>query len=282
MFYRLQLLWSKFSNRWLWIIILLIFITWWIYYYNFIYLKEKSEKDDSLSLSNSWNIEKEIKLTKIESNNKSNDSSNVESKISKLKENLEYYKVIEVWKNIFYFKKNNDKLDFFKGDLFVSKFENYSKNNLDILSIYSSDNFLLKIWNNYYIYDLSKNNILKLDLFVDIEYVKQYNNKYIINTNKWSYVYDIKTKILDYFTFFEDFVYYKNSYIWIISKEDNIRKNNLWLEWLNKNSIYLYNPKTKEKNILYQTSISLEKIYYSWDEIFFEDDNGKVYKLENL
>ncbi len=282
MFYRLQLLWSKFSNRWLWIIILLIFITWWIYYYNFIYLKEKSEKDDSLSLSNSWNIEKEIKLTKIESNNKSNDSSNVESKISKLKENLEYYKVIEVWKNIFYFKKNNDKLDLFKGDLFVSKFENYSKNNLDILSIYSSDNFLLKIWNNYYIYDLSKNNILKLDLFVDIEYVKQYNNKYIINTNKWSYVYDIKTKILDYFTFFEDFVYYKNSYIWIISKEDNIRKNNLWLEWLNKNSIYLYNPKTKEKNILYQTSISLEKIYYSWDEIFFEDDNGKVYKLENL
>ena len=282
MFYRLQLLWSKFSNRWLWIIILLVFITGWMYYYNFIYLKEKSEDNDKLNLSNSWNIEKEIKFSEVKQTDNSDNWSNIESKISKLKENLEYYKVIELWNDVFYFKKNNDKLDLFKDDILVSKFDIYSKNNLDISSIYSSDNFLLKIWNNYYIYDLSKNNTLKLELFVDIEYVKQYKDKYIINTNKWSYVYDSKTKSLEYFTFFEDFVYYKNSYIWIVSKNDNIRKNNLWLEWLSNNSIYLYNPRTKEKNNLYQTSIILDKIYYSWSDIFFEDKNNKVYKLENL
>lgn len=281
MFYRLQLLWSKFSNRGLWIIILLVFITAWFYYYNFIYLEEKRLDKRQDILSNSWKVEKQVELIEFKDTNTFNKSEDVESKISKLKENLEYYKVIDLGTNIFYFKEVNNNLELYIDDIFVSNFEIYSKNNISISKIYSSNNYLLKIGNNYYVYELSKNNILNLELYVDIKYVKQYKDKYIINTNKWSYVYDSKIKDLNYFTFFEDFVYYNNNYIWIISKDDNIRKNNLWLEWINKNSIYMYNPKTKEKNNLFQTSISLQKIYYSWNEIFFEDNN-KIYKLENL
>lgn len=282
MFYRLQLLWAKFSNRWLWIIILLIFITAWFYYYNFIYLKKSSLEQEKISTTNSWTTKKEIELTELESNIDNTNSNNIESKITKLKESLEYYKVIELGEAVFYFKNIDNSLSLYKDDTFVSSFDLYSKSDLDVSRIYSSNNYFFEIGSNYYIYDISTWNVQKIDLFVQVEYIKLYKNKYIINTNKWSYVYDNKTKNLEYFNFFEDFVYYKNWYIWIVSKNDDLRKNNLWLGSMNKNSIYFYNPKTKEKNNLYQTSIDIEKIYYSWDEIHFEDSNNKIYVLKNL
>gem|GEM_PF-5419564 len=48
------------------------------------------------------------------------------------------------------------------------------------------------------------------------------------------------------------------------------------------NSIYFYNPNSKEKKSLYETNLNLEKIYFEGDFIYFVDSNDEVYKLENL
>ncbi len=154
---------------------------------------------------------------------------------------------------------------------------------MDIQNIYSSnDDFYFVIWNKKYIYNQNTDLLLELDLAVNINYIKRSEDLYIIVTEKWSYVFDKTDKSLEYFTFFEDFVYYNNSYVWIIRQDDERRIKNLWLNSLDDNSIYFYNPKTKEKKSLYETSLDLEKIYIEDNFIFFIDSNDKSYKLENL
>ncbi len=154
---------------------------------------------------------------------------------------------------------------------------------LSIFRIYSSrDDYYILNWNKKYIYNFSSDILLELELTIDIDYIKRNENLYIIKTEKGSFIYDKTSKNLEYFTFFEDFVYYKDFYIWIIKKDDERRLKNLSISSINGNSIFKYNPKTKEKKSLYETNINLEKIYNLWNEIYFIDSNNKTYKLENL
>ncbi len=280
MFYRLMRIFNMFSNRGLSIIILLAFFAFWFYYYNNIYLKNKIE-ESQLQESSTWALVEEIKLVEIEENI-SNTWSSVKDKIDSLKEKLDYYIYFDFENISFNFKEIENWLELYVWDKKVLNFDLYPKENINVKTIYSSNSFLLKIAKDYYIYELDNNNLLKMNIFVDIIYAKKYNDKYILVTDKWSYVYNKKSSSIEYFSFFHDFVYYKNYYIWIIKNTDTIRLNNLWLDLNTNNSIYFYNPLTKEKKSLYDTNISLEKIYYSGSDIYFEDSSWKKYKLENF
>lgn len=273
---------DKVSNRFLSLIILLLFSIWAFIYFSFVYLPNKAEQDKILNEALSWSWTKSIELIKVDINQQNLEMNSID-KINSIKEKLDYYKIIDLWSDKFYFSQDDNKIVAKINWKIISIFDFVLETEISVKNVYSSNSdFLFSMWNEIYLYNKNTDILDKIDLFVDVKYVKRSDNIYIFVTNVWSYLYDIRNKKLEYFTFFEDFVYYNDSYIWIISKNDDRRINNLWLWKLTKNSIYFYNPNTKEKNSLYETDLVLEKIYYQNWEIFFIDSKKELYKLENL
>lgn len=273
---------DKVSNRFLSLIILLLFSIWAFIYFSFVYLPNKAEQDKILNEALSWSWTKSIELIKVDINQQNLEISSID-KIKSIREKLDYYKIIDLWSDKFYFSQDDNKIVAKINWKIISIFDFVLETEISVKNVYSSNSdFLFSMWNEIYLYNKNTDILDKIDLFVDVKYVKRSDNIYIFVTNVWSYLYDIRNKKLEYFTFFEDFVYYNDSYIWIISKNDDRRINNLWLWKLTKNSIYFYNPNTKEKNSLYETDLVLEKIYYQNWEIFFIDSKKELYKLENL
>ena len=270
------------SNRLIWVLIILGFMIFWFFYWTFVYVPNKIEEEKQAQIAlEEW--KKEISLVKVEVEEQEKTELTSEQKIEEIKLNNSFYKIIELWNSKFYFSKNDNSLELKKEEKVVGDFDLVPEDKLDIQKIYSSNNdFYILIWNKKYIYNQNTDLIFELDLGVDINYIKRSEDIFIIVTDKWSYVFDKTDKSLEYFTFFEDFVYYKDSYVWIIRQDDERRIKNLWLNSLDDNSIYFYNPNSKEKKSLYETSLNLEKIYFEGDFIYFVDSNDEVYKLENL
>jgi hypothetical protein len=282
MLYKISRFFDRVSNRFLSLIILLLFWVWAFIYFTFVYLPNKSENERILNESLSWSWLKSIELVKIE-NNTQNLEINSQDKINSIREKLDYYKVIDLGTDKFYFSQDDNKIVAKINSKIISIFDYVLVNDIFVDKVYSSNNdFLFKIWDDIYLYNKNTDILNKIDLFVDIKYVKREDNIFIFVTNIWSYLFDLRNKNFEYFNFFEDFVYYNDSYIWIIKKDDIRRINNLWLWKLSKNSIYFYNPSTKERKSLYETNLNLEKIYYENGEIFFIDSKNDVYKLENF
>lgn len=270
------------SNRLIWVLIIFIFVVFWFIYWTFMYLPNKieEEKQAQIELEQS---KKEITLVEVETKKQEITELTPEQKIEEIKVNNSFYKIIELSNSKFYFSKKDNLLELKKDEKILWNFDLVPEDKLDIQNIYSSnDDFYFVIWNKKYIYNQNTDLLLELDLAVNINYIKRSEDLYIIVTEKWSYVFDKTDKSLEYFTFFDDFVYYKDFYIWIIKKDDERRLKNLSISSINGNSIFKYNPKTKEKKSLYETSLDLEKIYFEGDFIYFVDSNDEVYKLENL
>jgi len=270
------------SNRFIWVLIILGFLIFWFFYWTFIYLPNKIEEEKLAKIAiEEW--KKEVWLVKVKSEKKENIVLTPEEKIEEIKLNQSFYKIIDLWDSKFFFSKNDNSLELKKDEKTIGNFDLVPGNKLFIQKIYSSKNdFYIVIWNKKYIYNQNTDLIFELDLTIDVKYIKRSEDIFIIVTNNGSYVFDKTDKSLEYFTFFDDFVYYKDSYVWIIKENDETRIKNLWLESLTDNSIYFYNPKTKEKKSLYETNLTLEKIYFEDEFIYFIDSNDDIYKLENL
>jgi len=272
------------SNRLIWILIVFSFVVFWFIYWTYFYIPSKIEekqRQEQIALEQ----KKEIKLVEIKELEKENEIKELtpQEKIEELKRINSFYKIIEIESDIFYFSKKDNILEVKLGEKIVWNFDLVPVDKLSISRVYSSwDDYYILNWNKKYIYNSSLDLLLELDLTIDIDYIKRSEYLYIIKTQKWSFVFDRNTKTLEYFTFFDDFVYYKDFYIWIIQEGDERRLKNLSISSINWNSIFKYNPKTKEKKSLYETNLDLEKIYNLWDEIYFIDSNNKTYKLENL
>lgn len=277
---------DKISNRTLWFIIIFCFLVWIFIYLDNFYFPKLAEERRLLNeqLSNSW--AKNIELIKVSTFNNEDEILNnlsSEERINQIRERLDYYKIIDLWVDKFYFSLIDNKLSLSLNSKLVWVFDAFREDDLNIFRVYWTENeFFFNFWNNKYIYNKNTDLIENIDLHIDVLYVKKSENIFIFVTSVWSYTYDLRTKNLEYFTFFQDFIYYNDSYIWIISKDDNRRINNLWLNNLLKNSIYFYNPNTKERKSLYETDLNLEKIYHFNNEIYFIDSKSDIYRLENL
>lgn len=272
------------SNRILWILILFLFIVFSFVYWTFFYLpaktEEKQKQEQLLQEQRKEILLVEVKQEQVEENKVELSS---QEKIEELKKLKSFYKIIELENNKFYFSKKDNFLELKINEKIIWNFDLVPETELWVLNIYSSgDDFYILNWNKKYIYNQNTGLVSELDLAIDINYIKRSEDLYIIKTEKGSFVYDKTNKNLEYFNFFEDFVYYKDFYIWIINKDDDRRLKNLNLDSISWNSIFKYNPRTKEKVSLYETNLSLEKIYNLGSEIYFIDSNNKTYKLENL
>ena len=275
------------SNRILWILILLWFLWIGYLYYIFNYIPELKQRElEKQKVEKELILKKEaekkkIKLIKIE-NNVVVDTK--EQKIKKLRENIKNYKTFRFDDNIIYFKKSDiNSLNMYYNSVNIGKFKLVYKNYLFVNKVYWWNwDLFISVWKDKYIYNKNLKVFKKIDLNIKVLYVKKDWNNYIFVTDKWSFIYNFLNNKLEYFSFFNDFIYFDNLYIWLISPTEKQLINNLWLKNINNDILYLYNPKTKEKKILFNFDFDISKIYKVNDKVYVESNDWNKYIILNL
>lgn len=175
-------------------------------------------------------------------------------------------------------------LDIYFQEQKIWEIEKVSKSDIQIIPILWSDNFILSIQGESSLYDNLRSKWIELALKVPIIYAKvgDKQNDILLVTQKGTYISDIFTGEIYYFTFFHDFVYFHEGYLWIIFSQDEQRRKNLWLKNLSKNVVYYYNPTTKEKKKVYETSVDIQKIFQEGKRVFVVDREGNQYEIKNV
>lgn len=277
------------SNRVLWFLILALVWIIGFFYWAYVYVPWLEKKRQELVKQNN---EQSVELVAVDEKNiwlkeqselkPSEAELSSQDKINDLKMDMESYKIIEIWNNKFNFIENEDSLNLFLDKKLVSIFPFVAEDLLSISKIYSSElEFFISINKDYYIYDSKIDKLSFLDLWVAVNYIKKQNNNYLVNTKEWIFVFDIVKNEIDYNDIFRDFIYFNDWYIGIIEHTDERRQKNFSIYPQEKNVIFYYNPSSKERKILYLSSLNLTKIFTYETEIYFEENNNKTYKLEN-
>lgn len=274
------------SNRFLWILIIFWFIWAWYLYYNLSYLPQIKAEELRLIQEKEDN-EKKVLVKKIDLVKKEIIKNNISNadKIEEIKENNKNYKTFKLNNNLkAYFKEISGKLDLYYNDNKIWNFNLINKDNLRVELILWSTNYIyIEIWNDKYLFNSITNIVKKIELNIEVLYVKKgLSNKLIFVTPKWSFNYNIFENKLEFFNYFNDYVYYNEWYIWIVRFNDNRMLNNLWFESNNENLIVYYNSSTKEKKIIFRTILDYKKLYIENNNIYIETEDWELYELENI
>jgi hypothetical protein len=206
----------------------------------------------------------------------------------KLKKESNYIKNLEaLW--LFYFKTVWNNLELYRSFEWKQKkiwtFSKVEYDKIDIFQIYNkTDKILISLWDRKYILNLDLLKIDEFKLIPKIRYIKTWDflTNYLIVTDLWTYTYDELNKELKYFYLFKDFVSIKDGYIWVIYKEETNKFINFSLKDNKKNLIINYNPTSKNREIILETEMDIDKIIIDkTGEIYFYNKLWNKYKLEN-
>jgi hypothetical protein len=158
------------------------------------------------------------------------------------------------------------------------------KEEIKITNIIWEDNiYLLSYWKDKYLLNLIFLDIQNIKLNLDILYAKKITwENLLLTTKKWSFLYNLKTKKLNYFNSLFDFVILDNwDYIWILKDDLETQKKNLWF-WEQKwDIIVYYDTKTKKARLLKNPWFKISKIYLKNNWVYIENDNWDVFELLN-
>ena len=200
------------SNRFLSVLILIWVFWFWYLFYQFEIKpdKIKKQKEEEIELQKQQEINKikEATLNRIEDKNiELTNKDNIENKIDLLKQKNHSFLNFE-FDNLgtFYFRELEEKLWLYFDWRKLWEYDKIEKKYLDIKNIiWNNDYFYLKIWTNKYLYNLNTNSSQKLDLEVDIEYIKSWNipQEFLFKTKVWTFLYLLSNNNFNYFNFFK-------------------------------------------------------------------------------
>jgi hypothetical protein len=208
-----------------------------------------------------------------------------EEKIKLISKKHKNYLVLNsVWKE-FIFSKNNWNLELFYNQKLLARLPFViPKNEIKITNIIWEDNiYLLSYWKDKYLLNLIFLDIQNIKLNLDILYAKKITwENLLLTTKKWSFLYNLKTKKLNYFNSLFDFVILDNwDYIWILKDDLETQKKTLWF-WEQKwDIIVYYDTKTKKARLLKNPWFKISKIYLKNNWVYIENDNWDVFELLN-
>ena len=208
------------------------------------------------------NFVKEVFLKELEESKQKLTRKQAIEKIKNKKENY-FYK--EIWKNNLKIKKFDNKLKIFLDDEEIGVLDFENKNTINFYKVYSSlDYFILKLGRKYYLINKNFWNLVKLNYSLDLVYAKKIDENTIwFVSEKWIFLLDLKTKKIDYFPLFSDFVKLDdNQILWIIKNNDTLRKKSFFLEDKKWDLLVKYDLKTKKIYLLKKLWINKNiKIY---------------------
>ena len=217
-----------------------------------------------------------------------NNSSLIEQKREELKKQKDLYFSIKTENNRYYFYDKNTQdniLTLWKNDVNLWNVPVILKDNIQIIEIIWSENeFIFQTDAGYKLFEIWKNNFQDFDFKIDISYIKKSNaQEYILITQKWPFIWNKAKNIFDYNHLFDDFILFNQSYIWIISSNNTILKNKIFPnESISGNIFYQYFPQTKQKQILFENNMTLEKIFYENEKIILQDNSQQKYYIPHL
>lgn len=272
------------KNRLFWVLILLVMWIVFFVYWTYFYIPSKVEERRLQELERQ-EIEKNTLpfLEKLDISEENIDIETNQEVIDRLKNDSESYLVKYLWVERFSFEKNSINLDLFLNDKkILSNISFLDKSELNIYEVYgSTKSYHLSIWVENYIYDSLRNKLFTVKISPKVKYVKFDNWDYIIVTDSWSFIYNIQKKNSKYFDYFNDFVFYKDGYLWIVESKDQRRKSNLSIE-TNNDIIYYYNPNTRVKEKVLDIDFSYKNIYKLDDKIYIKSNDNFIYELKNF
>ena len=272
------------SNRILWILVMI-----WIFgagylYYTFIIIPAKNVRiqerlEEQILLEQKKQapvlVKQEIvdvELTKAE-------------KIQFIKDKKSSYKTFKFSNTLkAFFLENNNRLELYLNDDKIWNFDLVYTQYLNVeLILWTSRDLYIEVWKYKFYYNDKTKLISEIELNIDVNYVKIWtNNRLIFVTDKGSFVYSIFDKKLEYFNYFNDFVYINDWYVWLVRKDEKRILNNLWFDIEDFNLIVYYNSSTKEKKIIYETRLDIIQIYTKNDKLYLITEDNKIHELENV
>lgn len=269
------------SNRFLAILIIIWFIG--LSYLFVIKMDNSNENNKNQEIVKT--LENKKKITNLAEQNVVKTILTNTQKIENIKQNKWNYKtfMLNNWEKV-YFKLLNDSLDLYLENVKIWNFSLVYPEFLRVETIeWTEKGLYIEVWNEKFIFDNIESVLSKINLNINVKYVKIWiNEKYIFVTEKWSFILKKYENKIEYFNYFNDFVYFNDWYIWIVKKEEKRILNNLWFNKYNKNLIVYYNPNTKEKRIVYKTNLDIKKIYTFNNDIYIKGVDNELFKLENF
>lgn len=237
-------------------------------------------------------LEKQLLIKKIETPEMPEEE-NTKNQIEKvrdlsfLQKTYKYFSLSEL--GDFYFQENSDNsLTLFRKNqsqtLNLYSFEKIKSVFLDIKPVFQT-NDMIAIFHaeDAYIYDLSDNTIEKVYFPQKIDYVKKSGNFYHFVNEKGTFLYDTRSKKMEYFYLFKDFIPYEDDfYLGIIFASETEKKKNYNLEHTSHNLIIKYNFKTKQIKVLETTSTNVTKITLEDNAVYFYDNGENKYQVKNI
>lgn len=206
----------------------------------------------------------------------------------KLKKESNYIKKLgKLW--FFYFRTVWKNLDLYRSfEWKETKLWSFPKVEQDQIDVYEiqgkTDKILFSLKDRKYIYNLELSKVDEFKLAPKIKYIKPWDflTNYLIVTDIGTYTYDELSKELKYFYLFKDFVYTKDSYVWVIFNDETSKFKNFSLTDNKKNVIINYNPSTLNRELILETEMAVDKIIIEKDnKIYFYNDKWNKYELEN-
>lgn len=146
----------------------------------------------------------------------------------------------------------------------------------------AGEDIFVQVWWTYYIFSLQSGKIHPLPYTIPVSYIKPGNNttEYLVVTDRWTFVYNISTQSSVFQYLFRDFIYYEDTLIGVIYKDEAQKKENFNLEekW---NLIIQYSQESKERKVLLDTNLEIDRIERKWDAVIFSVWE-KWYELSNF
>jgi len=236
-------------------------------------------------------LEKQLYIKKVE-NNWNNDLTWKDitkfRELAFLNKSYKYFNLSNL--GYFYFIDNNDDtLSLFRKNIHwedtnLYNFKKIDKNLIDLQNLYNTENFIfISMWDYKYIYDIKSWKVENIFFPQKVNYAKKDLGIVSFINEKWTFIYDIKSKNLEYFYLFKDFVYFDDKYyLGIIFNNEKDKKKNYNLESYEWNLIIRYNFLTKEIKILEKLDTPINKIIKQQNKVYFYETNWTKYQVNNI
>jgi len=245
-------------------------------------MPEKLKQEKEQNIANTWSTRENIPINLIPISEEQKEIS-AQDKITEIKNKNQYFYYHRVGEYRFIATVENNKILLQVNETIIGAFDKVDKTKIRIEAVFNHQKiFYIQVDDNKYLYFSDYNTLQKLNLHIPIEYIKYSEKDLIIVTQKGSFIYDILSKKMEYFSYFHDFIFLENNkwYLWIIKKDDSLRMKNLDLDWWKNDILYYYNFQTKEKQIVQQSN-NFDAIYKQ-DWVIILRSGEQNFKLENF
>ncbi len=233
-------------------------------------LLKKVEKEENKEEEEKHEETKEEKIERIKNSQKS-------YFFYKLDNNLGFSFILNSWMLDLNINKNGVIYD-------IWQFKKVDKEDISIEKIYGNKKYIfLSIWEEKYLINIENYKKTKLQITPKIKYIKSWKDEksFILETDKWAFIYNYTKDSMEYFYLFKDFVYLDEWYIWVVYKNETEKLKNFWWEEKRNNLVIKYNPRTKDRSIVYETDLDIDMLIKNDNDevsVFVGEDE---YKLEN-